>query len=346
MVVTSDEWCFLEIGIPTYNRSRKLSRLLTILEQETVTVSADIKIRITVSDNHSTDETQTMLQQHAIRDKIMVRANPENVGALRNIWGLYETVRADYVWIIGDDDIPKPGSLQKIVDTLVRYKPTVLTFEFEQPPGVAPKRHGMRTGIEELRDLSEAIPHILLLGKLTKQVFNATQLQDALSNVLFSKDTGYGWLLVILEVIKLTSSPKIVVDHDFLASCDQDFMQITDGLTPQYWDDYLLLLNHEVVRVNCPEYLQHYSYGHPTYMVKMLYMVMAGMIKSSDKTIFREKGRRLPFYRRYFRNPFVVVQWASLRVGFPALPLICRLTDYLGIVKQKVLNWWRIEVAE
>ena len=345
MVVTSDEWCFLEIGIPTYNRSRKLSRLLTILEQETVTVSADIKIRITVSDNHSTDETQTMLQQHAIRDKIMVRANPENVGALRNIWGLYETVRADYVWIIGDDDIPKPGSLQKIVDTLVRYKPTVLTFEFEQPPGAAPERHGERTGIEDLTDLHEAIPQVLVLGKLTKQVFSAKQLEAALQNVFYSRDTGYGWLLVILEVIWLASSPKIVIDHDFLASCDQDYAQITEGLTPQFWEDYLLLLDHEIVKVNCPEYAQRYRYRHYSYMVQIIYAVLAGGVQSTDNQVFREKCKKLPFHISYLRNPFVFFQWVSLRLEIPASLIICRMTEYPGKVKRILFSRLRKQIA-
>lgn len=338
-VVTSSEDVFLEICIPTYNRSKQLERLLTILESEIGATSIDTTIRITISDNCSPDDTQTMLQSHSLRDKLVVRTNPENIGALRNIWGLYETTRANYVWIISDDDIPKPGSLQKILDTLTRYEPTILTFEFDQPPGAAPKRHGDRNGIEELMDLREAIPHVLVLGKLTKQVFSAKQLQPALQNVFYSRDTGYGWLLVILEVIRLASSPKIVVDHEFLAGCDQDYAQLTDGLTSQFWDDQLLLLDHKIVRGNCPEYVEEHRYAHPIYMVKMLYGVMAGMIKSSDKKIFREKSRRLPFYPSYFRNPFVAVQWVSLRLGLPAFPFVCELTDCLTMIKQRVKSF-------
>ena len=340
-MVTNEEWCFLEIGIPTFNRHNKLKRLLLILEQETQLVSADIKIRITVSDNHSVDATELMLQQHPFRSKIVVRINPENVGALRNIWGLCETAAANYVWIIGDDDMPKPGSLKRIVDDLMFYKPTVLTFEFEQPPGAAPKRYGEKAGIEELTNLREAIPHILTLGKLTKQVINACQLQEALRNVFFSRDTGYGWLLAILEVIRLASVPKIVIDHDFLAGCDEDFMELTDGLTPQFWDDYLLLLDHELVRVNCPEYAQHYRYSHPTYMVKTLYGVLAGTIKSSDKKLFREKSRRLPFYPSYFRNPFVFFQWTSLRLGIVAFPIVWRMSEYPGRIKRSLFAGFR-----
>jgi hypothetical protein len=47
MVTNRNESCFLEIGIPTYNdynRTRKLDRLLSILELETATLSANVKI--------------------------------------------------------------------------------------------------------------------------------------------------------------------------------------------------------------------------------------------------------------------------------------------------------------
>lgn len=333
-VVTNSENVFLEICIPTYNRRKQLERLLTILENEIGATSIDTTIRITVSDNCSPDDTQMMLQSHSFRDKLVVRTNSENIGALRNIWGLYETVRATYVWLLSDDDILKPGSLQKILDTLVRYNPTVLTFEFEQPPGAAPKRHGEKIGIEELVDLSEAIPHVLVLGKLTKQVINARQLQDALRNVYLSRDTGYGWLLVILEVLKLAPSPKIVIDHDFLASCDEDYLQITEGLIPQFWDDYLLLLDHQIVQENCHEYAQKYKYAHYGYMVKIIYVVMAGVAKCTDYQIFQQAGKKLPFHISYFRNPFVFLQWISLRLLLPAYPSICRMSAYPGKIKR------------
>jgi glycosyltransferase involved in cell wall biosynthesis len=91
LVTNRTETCFLEIGIPTYNRSEKLERLLTILEQEVQLVPDDVSIRITIADNHSSDATHAMLRQHSFRDSVVVRVNEENIGALRNIWGLYET---------------------------------------------------------------------------------------------------------------------------------------------------------------------------------------------------------------------------------------------------------------
>jgi glycosyltransferase involved in cell wall biosynthesis len=270
MVNNKDDICFLEIGIPTYNRCRQLERLLTILEGEVKSVPDDVSIRITISDNYSSDNTQEILQHHPFRESVLVRINKENVGALRNIWGLYESCRAQYVWIFSDDDIPKPGSLKKIVDGLINYKPTVLTFEFEQPLGSLVKRHGAIEGIEQITDMSQAIPQILVLGKLTKYITNANDLQTVLINEGHLKDTGYGWQAVILEALHLSKFRKITIIHEFLASCDQHYTRLFDELTPQYWDDQLLLLDHEMVRSYCADYAERLRRGHPKYMVMMI----------------------------------------------------------------------------
>ncbi len=340
-LITHEEKCFLEILIPTYNRSYKLNRLLSILEKEIESIPDKIKIRITVSDNHSSDTTQEMLQQHSFRNKIIVRTNSENIGALRNIWGLYETARATYVWLLSDDDIPKPGSLHKILDTLIWYEPTVLTFEFEQPIGSQAINHGNKTGIEEITDMREAIPHVLVLAKMSTYVVKVEYLQNALTNVSYLKDTGYGWLAVSLEIIHLSAIKKVIVFHEFLASCDENFGNPCDGFSPQWWDDYLLLLDHEIVKNNCPEYAQNYKYWHNGYVLEMIYGILAGMTNISNLTPFREKGKEIPFHISYIRNPFVVFQWTCLRLGVPASKAIFRISGriagYARKLKRKLL---------
>jgi glycosyltransferase involved in cell wall biosynthesis len=325
--------CFLDICIPTYNRSSQLQRLLTILEDEIKATSIDADVRITISDNHSLDDTQDVLRSHPLKESLVIRRNAANVGALRNIWSLYETVNAPYVWIISDDDIPKKGSLQRILETLTRYEPAVLTFEFEQPPGSVKRWHGNRQGIEEITDLSQGVRNLLYLGKLSKYVTRAENLRAALANVGHLRDTGYGWLAVILETVQLSPSKKIVIDHEFLVSCDDGYAQITDGLVPQFWDDYLLLLDHELVRAHCPDYAREYARGHDRYMVLIIYAVIAGNVRASTDRVFRAAGKKLPFHIGYLRNPFVGLQWLSLRLGLPASPAICRMSEYPGKIK-------------
>ncbi|MFI5398668.1 MAG: glycosyltransferase [Candidatus Binatia bacterium] len=337
VIANPESACFLDICIPTYNRGAQLQRLLTVLDDEIRASSIGVDIRITISDNHSIDNTQEVLRTHPLKDSLVVRRNAQNVGALRNIWSLCQTVNAKYVWIISDDDIPKRGSLQRILEALVRFEPAVLTFEFEQPPGSANRWHGNRNGIEEVETLGRGIRNLLYLGKLSKYVTGAVNLRAALTNMGRFRDTGYGWLAVILETVQLSLSKKIVIDHEFLVSCDDGYAELTDGLIPQFWDDYLLLLDHELVRAYCPDYAREYARGHDRYMVLIIYAVMAGNAKASTDRAFREAGKKVPFHLAYLRNPFVGVQWLSLRLGIPASRAICRASEYPARVKKAVL---------
>lgn len=341
MVTNSHETCFLEIGIPTYNRSQKLERLLTILEQEVQLVPEEVSIRITISDNHSSDATRAMLQRHSFRDSVVVRVNAENMGALRNIWGLYETSRAQYIWIHSDDDIPKSGSVKKIVDVLLGYEPTVLTFEFEQPLGSQVRRHGAKNGIEQISDMSQAIPYILALGKLTKYVTDAKNLQTALASVGHFRDTGYGWQAVILEVLQLSTLRTITIIHEFLASCDDQYTKLLDELTPQYWEDQTLLLDHEIVSAYCPDYSESIRRGHSRYMVMMIYGVMAGAMQTCNRKVFGEYGRQLPFNISFVRNPIIGLEWVSLRFGLPAF----RIVSDMASVMASVLGYINIKLT-
>lgn len=325
--VHAGERCFLEICIPTYNRSRQLSRLLTALEREIGQVSAATTLRIAISDNCSPDDTQAMLASHPLRDRFVVRRHPSNIGPLLNIWSLYEHANADYVWVLGDDDMPKPGSLAKILRTLSAYSPAVLTFEFEQPLGSTTRRHGNRSGIEEITDLGKAVPHLLILGKLTKYVTSGAHLPRVLDNVRAFKDTGYGWLMVILEALALDDRRTVALDHECLAECDENYTQVTDGLTPRFWDDYLLLLDHRLVTEYCQAYADLYRRRHGPYIVRLIYAVLAGVMKTEATDLFRQKGKTLRFEIGYCRNPFVLFEWLSLRWEIPASSVACEMEE-------------------
>jgi glycosyltransferase involved in cell wall biosynthesis len=343
-VTTCVEQCFLEICIPTYNRSRELRRLLDVLEHELENVSASYTVRISISDNCSPDDTQAMLARHPLRDRMITRTQPSNVGALLNIWELLERANAQYVWIVSDDDIPRPGSLARIISTLYLLTPAVLTFEFDQPPGTVRRRHGDGDGIEEFSDLTRAVPHLLVLGKLTKYVFSGVHLNDAVANMENRRSTGYGWLIVILEVLRLADKRTVVVDHEFLAGCDENFTRLTDGLTPRFWDDYLLVLDHPLVSRNCPGYANGYRRGHDSYIVQLIYGVLAGTIETSNVDVFEKRGRELSFDMGYCRNPFVLLEWLCLRMGIPALRVVCALEASSMSVLRRLVSPLRRQV--
>lgn len=125
----------LTIAIPTWNRAGHLGRLLDALLP--MTAAHVDRIEIIVSDNGSTDGTPAMLAE-ACRDRPDVRVlrNATNIGGDGNIACCFQQARGSYVWIIGDDDIPKTGFLPALLDLLEREAPDIVYAPSEWLPEV------------------------------------------------------------------------------------------------------------------------------------------------------------------------------------------------------------------
>lgn len=117
---------FLSILIPTYNRSSFLDRLLQQLENQQKLVSAGL-IQVIVGDNSSTDQTPLVVDEYRERNKewIFIR-NSSNLGPDANFVALIKRATGTYLWLIGDDDIPRSGLLPLILDLLQQNLPDLV----------------------------------------------------------------------------------------------------------------------------------------------------------------------------------------------------------------------------
>lgn len=125
----------LTIAIPTFNRVRWLSLTLpAIIEQASGVPSGTIEV--VVSDNCSTDDTWTFLQEIAARAPfVRLNRNEENIGGEANFHLLPKLATGRYIQMIGDDDLIKPGTLRLILDAL-QDEPDYLIMNFDIYDGV------------------------------------------------------------------------------------------------------------------------------------------------------------------------------------------------------------------
>ncbi len=112
----------LSICISTYNRAGWLALSLKNLEKLLPTPSAEIEIVIV--DNTSTDTTQEVAQAFLHRSDFHYFRNPENVGMLGNLRVTANHAKGKYIWILGDDDLVKPGGIETII-TAIKANPEV-----------------------------------------------------------------------------------------------------------------------------------------------------------------------------------------------------------------------------
>lgn len=90
----------LEIFVFTYNRAKPLERTL-----EQFATGPFSRCKITVLDNHSTDETSRVCERLKLKlPGLLAMRHPKNIGGLANYLRAIELARADYTWVICDDD--------------------------------------------------------------------------------------------------------------------------------------------------------------------------------------------------------------------------------------------------
>ncbi len=116
----------LTIYIPTYNRLRHLQLLLTSLFvelDEHPSISSNVIIKI--FNNNSSDDTEKYLKS-LTRNNVFVVNRKNNIGGDANISDGIKQCDTEYLWILGDDDIPYNGLLTKIIQFLTLQKPDLL----------------------------------------------------------------------------------------------------------------------------------------------------------------------------------------------------------------------------
>ena len=118
-MVNVEQRPLLSICISTYNRAEWLSVGLRNLERLIPSPNSDVEIF--VCDNASTDRTPDVVKPYLSRSDFKYVRNEKNVGMLGNLRVTAHHARGQYIWILGDDDLALPGSIEKIL-SIIRFR--------------------------------------------------------------------------------------------------------------------------------------------------------------------------------------------------------------------------------
>jgi glycosyltransferase involved in cell wall biosynthesis len=90
----------VSVGIPTFNRAAKLARAA-----ESVLAQTHAAIELVISDNASSDDTESLCRELADNDtRVKYLRSPSNRGPTANFNALFEEMGGDYVMLLSDDD--------------------------------------------------------------------------------------------------------------------------------------------------------------------------------------------------------------------------------------------------
>lgn len=119
----------LAFCIPTFNRALLLDEVLTNL----IAVIRPFALWIIISDNNSTDETQSIIKIKQLEyDKIIYYKQAKNVEFDRNIETVLALKKVEYYWLLGDTTSIKENTLAQVLKMLQTLQPDVFVNNVAQ----------------------------------------------------------------------------------------------------------------------------------------------------------------------------------------------------------------------
>lgn len=107
----------LSICVPTYNRAPLLRVMLEALLPQVA--AAGPEVELCISDNASTDATPEVIGQAQALGPFRHSRNASNLGPIGNFHRVAnELARGEYVWVLGDDDLVRPGAVARVLEVL------------------------------------------------------------------------------------------------------------------------------------------------------------------------------------------------------------------------------------
>lgn len=112
----------LSLCIPTWNRASFLKEGLSHLEAQLRLISSPKDIEIFISDNCSSDNTPTVIEEFIKRGMpIVYNRNKENIGMDGNFFTCMNHSHGQFIWLMGDDDYLVEGTLSTIINVLKNH---------------------------------------------------------------------------------------------------------------------------------------------------------------------------------------------------------------------------------
>jgi len=135
----------LTIAIPTFNRADSLSLLLRTLARDLRDL--EDQIDIIISDNASSDNTfKTIEEFQAVWPMAKVLLSSINRGPEENFCQCIDRISTKYFWILGDDDLPKLGAIEKILHLLRNESPDLVYLQSEWYENISNASQGEMAG--------------------------------------------------------------------------------------------------------------------------------------------------------------------------------------------------------
>jgi glycosyltransferase involved in cell wall biosynthesis len=188
----------LFIYIPSYNRASLAKRQLdNILSQLS---GFQDQVRVLVSNNCSMDPGYLTIEKDYNFPQISIRSNPGNIGGNANIsLGFIFANPDEYLWILSDDDLITPESLEEIFAAINRNPDIIHIGDYE-----------------EIKEKTLTLENIFTLprgagfGLISSEIFKIEYIKDFIFNGYDYMDSSFPHLAILMSTLRQKKAAKLV----------------------------------------------------------------------------------------------------------------------------------------
>jgi len=242
----------LSICMPTYNRARFIGEAI-----QSVICQAGNGIEIVIVDGASTDNTEEVVRGYKEKFSNLVYYRGEKkMGVDRDMAKSIELARGEYCWLLSDDDMLVPGSIERILKEIESgdeiYLCNVTTCDFSMKPYA--QRFWLSREVNDrvfnLHDNSEFIDYCNKansIGALFSYMSSIVLRRDEWNKTGFDLDfdgTAYALASTLISFVKKECRLKYIRDSFVLWRNDNESFQDEGGLVKRFlldFDGYLKL---------------------------------------------------------------------------------------------------------
>lgn len=222
----------ITIVIPTYNRLAMLVRCVQSLLPQ-----MDANCTLIILDNASSPPVGDVVQKivpSSLAAQVHIYRSKCNIGAGGNVTRCLEQADMGWIWILGDDDIPKPDALKSIQQAIASHLyACVLTFDVS---GMKQTSSGRLLEPAICTTLKEYLANhsILAQSLISSSLYNVDRLKKYLPEVYHQIFTLYPHLsMTLLAMQDEDKSPAAVTLPDCIVEYTTDGMDKTkDRMLP------------------------------------------------------------------------------------------------------------------
>jgi abequosyltransferase len=116
----------LTIAIPTFNRVECLKLLINSIVKQTSENFLGRNFELLICNNASTDGTEEYLNDLESLTGIRVVNHTQNCGAVDNVLHCFDLAKGQFVWVMGDDDVPLMGAINAVMECIECEQPALM----------------------------------------------------------------------------------------------------------------------------------------------------------------------------------------------------------------------------